>query len=106
MSAVVGVTPNIRLIVLEKWAKSEKLPARAASVRSAPSDSALFALTSFLHATQVEIGTPICSLANVRIRERDKPECLAALEIEALSRFRSNISRTDLSLGSSCLVEN
>ena len=43
MSAVVGVTPNIRLIVLEKWAKSEKLPARAASVRSAPSDSALFA---------------------------------------------------------------
>ena len=47
MSAVVGVTPNIRLIVLEKWAKSEKLPARAASVRSAPSDSALFALRAY-----------------------------------------------------------
>ena len=84
--AVVGVTPNILLIVLEKWARSEKLPASAASVKSAPSDNALLALTSFLHVTQVDSGTPIWSLANVRIRERDKPECLAAFEIEAFSR--------------------
>ena len=63
-------------------------------------DKALFAVTIFRQISNVASETPNCSLAKARNLDRDKLQCLAVSNIEALTRSESKSSIAAESRGS------